>query len=340
MTSLMETSAEIIELIVSRSNFSSICNLRLVSRDVSAKATHGVVKSDFQDKTVIWTDVNEIKSLAERTSKGWRGCLIDCLIIVGVMEEEADVLRMPTTTGLFHATHLYSDVKAAVSYHKDQADFIQMLAGLRRNAPHGHLNNLCLRVRRRTNNGRLEDSDHIRDWNSTLEIAAHTFSTTMSALIKSGMPVLRLDIFGSGSPRCALMCNRITDILLDQTVQTGLNLSMLTHLSIGLCGARTMDQSHRELLLEDHPPNALLSLLVCCPSLTCLAIRWYNIGRSGADYRGTSKSEVFTQLVNTSLGRVVLQRLRRWRIRGIHITEPDLLAYVKHASNLESFSLE
>lgn len=307
-------------MIVSLLDFSAMCNMRLVSRDISAKATHGIVKSDFLDQSIIWTNASQLKALVTKTAKDWRGCLMGRLTVIGA------VTTAPMSSGTTSAED------------HDEASLAEAFSNVRQNAPRGYLDTLALQIQRYTDDGHMEDSSHIRSVDLTWDASAQTFAATMRALAASGMPVLRLDLFGSDSPRCALACNRLADILasLDKPLDHSLSLCMLTHLAIGISGALA-SQSPGELLPEQQAANALLRLVSCCPLLQSLEVRWYNLGTSATANQDVM---VISQLVGTSAGRASLQRLLECSLRGIYTTEASLLMYLQNTPHLQTLSLE
>lgn len=330
MACLLDLSAEVMELIVSFLDFPAMCKLRLVSRSVSAKATHGVVESDFQNQYVFWTCADQMEALVAKTAKGWRGCLMKRLTVIGAVTlESISPCPSPSPSGLSTIT----------PEERGEASLNKAFINIRRHAPHC-LTTLALRTQRRTRNGHMAGSSDIRPVNKTWDASAQTFAATMRALTASGMPILRLDIFGSDSPRCALACDCLVDTLATLNQSLGPSMCTLTHLTIGMSNALAT-QWRKDLRQEQKPAFALLSLVTHCPSLTNLEVRWYDLGTSGVtDQQNGLDVAILSQLVGTSTGRSSLQRLVKCRLRGIYTTEAALLAYVQSTSCLQNLSLE
>lgn len=310
MANLLDMSAEIMEMIVSLLDFPSICNMRLAARNMSAKATHGIVKSDFQYESVIWTNASQVQALADKTARGWRGCLMKRLDIVGVVEEEAADPNHDANPVVHYAARREVPQRATAAAVPGGVEdrLAQLLMNLKHNDPCGYMDELALRVHRCHEDG-MTDSGQIRNWKVTVDVATQTFATAMKALATSRMPVLALDIFGSDSQRFALPWDQLADVVLQFDVQLRPSLRMLTHLSIGMCNSLGSSP-------EQQASSALLSLIVCCPLLDSLSVRWYDIGRSVSHQYDVMRTSFFTQLALTSLGRNALQRLRRLRLGG------------------------
>lgn len=328
MAGLLELSPEVMELIISLLDFSAMCNMRLVSRGVSAKATHGIVKSDFEDRRVMLKDASQMKTLMAKTARGWRGCLMDRITVVAVVEPESE-----SSSGLPTSTLKDED---------EGATFLcQAFTNLQRHSTRGHLDTLALRVQHRTNDSRMEDISPTRPISGTWDAAARTFTATMRALLISGLPVRRFDVFVADSSVCALACNRLADTLatLDQSL-IKLSLSSLTHLNTGMSNALATE-TYGGLSEEQQPAFALLSLVALCPSLTNLEIRWYNLGESGIPIQqNDSNDNILSQLISTRKGCASLQGLRICASGGIYIPEAALLAFLHNVPLLQDISLE
>lgn len=253
---------------------------------------------------------------------------MDRITVVGVVEPESESSsRLPTST--------FKDEDEGATL------LCQTFTNLQRHSPRGHLDTLALRVQHRTNDSRIEENSHLRPLGDRWDAAARTFTTTMRAIVRSGLPVLKLDVFGAESPVCALACNRLADTLanLDQALLMP-SLRTLTHLNIGLSNALATE-TYGGLSEEQQPAFALLSLVALCPSLTNLEIRWYNLGESGMPIQQSDLNEnILSQLIGTSKGCAALQRLRICAFRGIYIPEVALLALLHNVPLLQDISLE
>lgn len=94
--SLQDLPNEVIESIVALSDLGDICSLRLCSRPLATKATQVHFKSYFLSRHVDIIDTS-LRAFVHLTQPGWLGCLIQHLVLVGVINNtrprEADLRK-------------------------------------------------------------------------------------------------------------------------------------------------------------------------------------------------------------------------------------------------------
>jgi hypothetical protein len=92
--SLEDLPNEVIDSIAALSNLRDICSLGLCSRTLATKATQTHFKSYFLSRHVNITDTS-LREFVHLTKPGWLGCLIQHLVLVGVVNNarlvEADL---------------------------------------------------------------------------------------------------------------------------------------------------------------------------------------------------------------------------------------------------------
>lgn len=178
---------ELIEYVVTFLELHDIASLRLTSRTLENKASHGSFISFFKYKNIELT-TRALKELAQITSQGLPGCLLQHCTITGLVG---------------------NDTRAEDEDTESLDLLIQAFQNLKQHSPKGGLASLCLRVAARVKaaNGELIEPDNFYSWRAVWDGALRTFSITIVALNQSQLPVNEhLDVFGS-LRGCSLACD-------------------------------------------------------------------------------------------------------------------------------------
>ena len=261
---------EVIESIVVLLDLSSICNLRLSSQILAAKATQDHFKSYFHSKHVNITG-SELRAFVDITRRGRLGCYVKNVVLFGVVnntmllesilreaqyecEEEAQEDEDREKNGVEDDGENYEprtrrQIKAAQDLKilqqrrtddeqlNQSGEYVSLLSAAFRNlitnSQTGKLMALSLEVvvYRSDSEQRLPPLAG-GSWRYIWKSAADTFHTAIHSLAASRVPVEKLTIFNDRPlQRCSLACNELGSIDFDNE---GLAISLASLKSLSL----------------------------------------------------------------------------------------------------------
>ncbi|KAI1775413.1 hypothetical protein F4818DRAFT_48670 [Hypoxylon cercidicola] len=308
-----------------------IASLRLTNRNIGSKLH---LAKFFAQKNVDLA-LTPLEDMARMTRQDRLGRLLQHCTITGVAE--GDGSNTPIDNQVRLLTEAFSNLK--------------------QHSPRGRLASLCLRVSIR---GQYFDDhtpvpDTFRLRKEIWAAALQTFNVTMIALHESQLPVDEyLDIFG-GILGCSLMCDAFfsltrlfTSVPVFRSLKTlKVNLSSpymdleeeYMDLEEGY-----MDTEERYMDPEERTPDAaadiperssqsvhvtpilqgLLEMSSIMPKLETLNIHWYNLGNDSSTAQTNHTSHVENNSSRSHFG-----DLNRCCLRGVYVSESDLLEFVK-----------
>ena len=307
---------ELIEHIVIFLPLDDIASLRLTSRAMDHKASQGSFATFFKHKDVELTTTT-LQDMLRLTSHGRLGCLLEHCNITGVV-------RSDTTAADEGADQ---DLRTLLS---------EAFRNLKLRSSNGGLASLCLRVVASIEDadGELEEPDYFGDWKSVWSTALRTFQLTMGALQDSQLSVEDLDIFG-GLKGCSLACDDFLAFAQQSILWPVFGSVKRLTMSLSVSPAAATDPEsgnlrrgtdahaqsrHSQLLLRD-----LLQVLHIMPQLESLNVHWYNLGEK-APFAPPFPSD--PQLAN-SISPGSVPCLKECSLRGIHVSESDLLHFLE-----------
>lgn len=162
--------------------FDDACNLRLVSRYISA-GCHAGFKRYFACKTIQVTSVQQVHELERRTQQGGVGCLLENPTIVGVVK----LVPVPIIS------------------------LLGVFTNLRLNSPYKRLRSIELHIQGCNQHGEPIPSESFGGVTLIWQAAAVLLRAVLSTASESALPVSKLDIFSRTtrvawlaikSPRC------------------------------------------------------------------------------------------------------------------------------------------
>ena len=304
---------ELIEHIVTFLEPRDIASLRLTSRTIENNASHGSFTSLFKHKSVELRK-RALQKMVRVTSQGRLGCLLQHCTVTGV-------LRNKTTAAYNNAD--YSRLLAAAFGNLKRRSQKISLASLR----------LCVAARSEVTDGERTDRGDSRSWRTVWDTALHTFEVTMDALNSSQLPVTEhLDIFGS-LRGCSLGCDaflafapkfvskHVFGSLKKLTVSLSASHEAIEEQENGAIDDESLahSQSRRsELVLQD-----IIQVSCIMPELEILDLHWFDLGENVAT------SEVPSEFRNDSSAISASMPLKECSLRGIHVSESDLLQFLE-----------
>lgn len=201
-------------------------------------------------------------------------------------------------------------------------------------------------------------------WKHIFQAATDAFKTVMPALVGSGLQVQRMNILNADDLlRCSIPSNELSTLDFDDPdIQSALkpikSLSISlsdriideTDLSVARTGdpgddidwsvpakKRDLDELRAEAADESNF-FGLAKIVSLCSNLEELDLHYYNLAISVLT-PADAKDEVVLQRL-AELGKDRLHQLKKCRLRGFHVWESDLLAFVQQAPLLQDLSLE
>jgi hypothetical protein len=211
---------EIIGSIVQLLDLTDVGNLRLTSRCLRHKATQGQFRSYFRSKRVKVTGP-ELKSLAIVTQRGWLGCEINDLTLVGVVNNtetlEEAVLKNPDDP---RKTDLETLQQRRRDYEKllESGELVHILGNafknIAANSSTGKLSSLSLELVVYLSNAKDELAPLAGGhWGPIWQMAAETHRIVFSALKDSNLEINSLNIFNRPDlHRCSIASNELSSI--------------------------------------------------------------------------------------------------------------------------------
>ena len=267
---------EVIDSIVALSDLGDICSLRLCSRTLATKATQVHFKSYFLSRHVDITD-NSLREFVHLTQPGWLGCLIQHLVLVGVvndtegLEDEIRELRERWCCEEEYddrdwTTKVEQDLKqreiefqqmTKAKQNLDilkqrQIEFRQMhvsgtdvslineaFRNIAANGRIGRLFSLSLEVVVYSVDGEQRFRPPVRgDWGPIWKSTTQTFHTAIRSLAVSQLPIEKLNIFNDRRLQCcSLACSELGRIDFEHK---GLSISLASLKSLSVSFSDTV----------------------------------------------------------------------------------------------------
>lgn len=274
---LEEIPNELLERIIQLLDRRDIFNLRSSSRLLASKAMQRRFKSFFRTKHV-QLDERSLKDFVRVTQSGGVGCLVENLILVGLVTDQAfaeEPVRNPATSGIaaqdannklywrqrFDALITRRDALRTLRDSKDDLRLLsEALRNISQSATAHCLSSLSLKIRVYWHHGRRHEvpalHSHEPDFDDSIscgadfgliyEAAAHTFRITMESLASSLLAVEKLDIYnGSDMQRCSLPDRELNNVGANYP---GLHacFAPMESLTMSLCNPRPPEVKHCE----------------------------------------------------------------------------------------------
>jgi hypothetical protein len=249
---------EVFEAAVCLLALSDICALRLCNRAIAAKSTQDHFQSYFRTKHVDVTR-SSLRELVDATQPGRLGCLIEHLVLVGVVNntQALEVLLAREKYRIDeHSLEGESESEGGGMFEKEakakrdlgilkqrQADFedlhqsgtdVRLLAeafgNMATNSKTGKLLALSLEVLVYRENAELRlPPPRGGSWRLIWKSAADTYQTAIRALAASKLPLARLGVFNDRQlQRCSLGCNELDSIDVEGLAISFANLKSLS----------------------------------------------------------------------------------------------------------------
>ncbi|KAF7117606.1 hypothetical protein CNMCM5793_006698 [Aspergillus hiratsukae] len=349
---------EIIGCIVRLLDLTDVGNLRLTSRCLRSKATQGQFRSCFRSKRVKVTGP-QLKNLAIVTQHGWLGCEINDLTLVGVVNnterlEEAvwDNPDDPKKTDLETLQQRRRDYEQLL----ESGELVHILGNVFKNIAANNstakLSSLSLELIVYLSNAKDELAPLAGGpWRPIWQMAAETHRIVFSALTDSNLEINSLNIFKrAGLHRCSIAGNELSSI--DYAAEgLVIPLRSLESLSISV-SERILDVTLDDLLNDDSEYEVtsededqareeatmkandernftgLASLIQACRNLKHLDIHHYRVKR-WHPFAKIPNERLFQRIAALD----TLPQLEDCSLRGVSLTEDDLLAFLRRLSS-------
>lgn len=310
---LEDIQVEIIEHITTFLRLSDIASLRLTSRTMESKASQRPFTAFFKQKDVKLT-VKTLREMVRATSPGWLGALLQRCTITGI---------------LTNATSTADEHRELVSL------LAEAFNNLKRRSITDGLVSLRIRVVAsiESTQGETRETIASRSWRTVWDVALQTFNIAVAALQKSQLPVSEhLDVFGSVRG-CSLMCDaflasaqKLLSVqnfrhLKKLTVSLSAPSKPTTEPQIGIAATKWGAQAqsgHSSIAL-----HGIMRLAHVMPDLEDLDLHWYNVGED------TSSSSIQPAASQEISSGSTFTKLRACSLNGIHISENDLLLFLR-----------
>ncbi|GIC86289.1 F-box domain protein [Aspergillus udagawae] len=357
---------EIIGSIVRVLDLTDVGNLRLTSRCLRSKATQGHFRSCFWSKRVKFTGP-ELENLAIVTQRGWLGCEINDLTLVGVVNnterlEEAVWVNSddPKKTDLETLQQRQRDYERLL----ESGELVHILGNVFKNIvannSTGKLRSLSLEVIVYLSNAKDELAPPAGGpWRPIWQMAAETHRIVFSALMDSNLEIDSLNIFNrAGLQRCSIAGNELSSI--DYAAE-GLIMPLRSLESLSISVSEPIlhvtlddllnDDSEYEVTSEDEDQareeammkandernfTGLASLIQACRNLKHLDIHHCRV-ELGHPFANIPNERLFGRVAALD----TLPQLEGCGLRGLSLTEDDLLAFLRRlSSSLRRFEME
>ncbi|GFG18236.1 hypothetical protein IFM61606_04027 [Aspergillus udagawae] len=341
---------EIIGSIVRVLDLTDVGNLRLTSRCLRAKATQGHFRSCFWSKRVKVTGP-ELENLAIVTQRGWLGCDISDLTLMGVVNNTERPEEAVSDSEIYERL-------------LESGELVHILGNVFKNITTnnstGKLSSLSLEVIVYLSNAKDELAPLTGGpWRPIWQMAAETHRISFSALKDSNLEIDSLNIFNrAGLQRCSIAGNELSSI--DYAAE-GLIIPLRSLESLAISVSERIlrvtledllsDDSDYEVASEDEDQareeatmkandernfTGLTSLIRACRNLKHLDIHHCRV----------NLGHLFANIPNQRLFRRIaaldtLPQLEDSGLRGVSLTEDDLLAFLRRlSSSLRRFEME
>ncbi|PSS24942.1 hypothetical protein M430DRAFT_63599 [Amorphotheca resinae ATCC 22711] len=327
---------EIIETIVVLLDLDDIRSLRQSCRSLAAKTTQNHFKSYYHSKRVDIT-LPALRAFVDVTQPGRLGCLVQELILVGLTNGAEGQNSKPQ----------YGPAETELDL------LSQAFNGIAANRKSGQHLSLSLKVAVVQDDAkqRLLPADVARGgWKFVWQSAAQTFHTTLRALAASRLPLEKLDVFNDRqSQSCSIACDELGRVDF-QDKGLAISLSSLKSLSISLSDKiieelppPNFSQPPKEKDIREAKKKAtarsnfvgLVKLLQLTRLLDSLEIHYYRLDTAGHLLRPFSAHH--ERLLKQVAGSENLPKLKQCRLRGIYISDGDLLAFIQRTATRRLF---
>lgn len=201
-------------------------------------------------------------------------------------------------------------------------------------------------------------------WKYNWQAAADAFKASMPALAASGLQVQTLNLFNPENfLRCSIASNELSALDFDDPgVQSC--LQSIKSLSISLSD-RIIDETDKALQRTGDPGDevdwsvpaqnrpieelraeaadeknffGLARLVSLCTNLEELDLHYFNLAISVLSSEDAKDEVVLQRLTQVSKG--CLPKMKKCRMRGFHVWEKDLLAFLRQSPNLQDLTLD
>lgn len=329
---------EVIEAIVVLLDLDDIRSLRQSCRSLAAKTTQNRFKSYYHSKRVDITPY-ALRAFVDATQPGRLGCLVQELILVGLTNSVEGHNSKPQ----------YGPAETELDL------LSQAFNGIATNMKSGELLSLSLEVAVVQDDAeqRLLPAAVARgEWKFVWQSAAQTFHTTLLALTASRLPLEKLDVFNDRqSQSCSLACDELGRIDF-QDKGLAISLSSLKSLSISLSD-RIIEDLPTASTYSSQPPTekdirkvkmkataqsnfvGLAEFLQLARLLDSLEIHYYRLDT--ARYLLRDPYAHHERLLKQVAGSEKLPKLKQCRLRGIYISDGDLLAFIQRTATRRPF---
>lgn len=363
---------EVIETILSLLALNDIRNFRQTSRRLSLKSTGHHFKSYFRLKHVDLTE-RALQDFVEATKPGQLGCLVQDLVLVGVMyntkllnaivsygrqdtEQQAKALH-----NLGVLMQLQADHKEFHETGMDIRLLSEAFGNLMANSKDGKLRSLSLAVvvYREDAEQRLSPATG-GGWKLIWQAAADTTHTALRSLKTGGLPVQKLNMYNH-EDRCSLACDELSELDFESeglatslaslkalSVSFSDKIIEITKGNIGDTGDSAdevdWDAANDERTISDIESEAgdmtnfigLCHLLRRSSQLEHLELHHYHL-----DTQSLVGAELHHErFMQHMAGTVKLPNLKRCTLRGLSVREVDLLAFIQGATTIRELSLQ
>ncbi|KAL2820344.1 hypothetical protein BJX63DRAFT_444613 [Aspergillus granulosus] len=357
---------EIIGCIARLLDLADVGSLRLTSRYLRSKATQGQFRSCFRSKRVKITGP-ELENLAIVTQRGWLGCEINDLTLVGVVNNTE---RLEEAVWANPDDPKKTDIEALQQRRRDyehrleSGELVHILdkvfKNIAANSSTGKLSSLSLELIVYLSNAKDELAPLAGGpWRPIWQMAAETHRLIFSALKDSNLEIDSLKIFNrAGLHRCSIAGNELSSI--DYAAE-GLIIPLRSLESLSISVSERIldvtlddlldDDSEYEVTSEDEDQareeatmkandernfTGLAGLIQACRNLKHLDIHHCR-ANLGYPFANIQNERLFQRIAALD----ILPQLEDCGLRGVSLTEDDLLAFLRRLSSyLRRFEME
>ena len=273
--SLEDCPNEVIEGIVVLLDLNDICGLRQCNRTLATKTTQNHFKSYFRSKHVDITD-SALRTFVDITQPGWLGCLIQHLVLVGVvnntkaleyileeesyLEEEGKGNRekqIKAQQDLEILEQRQTDYEQLHGSGTDVSLLSEAFSNIVANSKTGKLLSLSIEVAvyREDAEKRLPPLAG-GSWRFIWQSAADTFHIALRSLAASNLLIEKLSIFNDRQlQRCSLACDELGSIDFEHK-GLAISLASLKSLSVSISD-RVIFHSKKDAERSDDPADEI-----------------------------------------------------------------------------------
>lgn len=329
--------SELIEMIVVLLDLPNICSIRLVSRQLSSKATQEHFRSFFRARRV-YLEQQSLQEFAHATRRGGLGCLLTRLEVIGIAAEtscledgmsygDLDESGRVASPGTAKGTRDRHRDRSALRNAKNDARLLgEAFNNIGTASAVGGLESLSLKVHvLRHASDRLdlpvlhvydpgvnEEAECGADRDAISRTAAETFAAAAESLVASRLRVWELIIFnGTDMQRCSLAAAALKNI---NSLYPRLRYSLTSLRKLSLSLSRHRDEISSDLV-------GLTRLLQIAPGLRELEVHVFIADRA-LDWRREDHMRLLAAQKH-------LPQLTSCRLRGLYVSVTDLCTFVQ-----------